>query len=155
MCIIIKPPWSRMNTSDFLSLLSLSRQSWLWWFRSFCFCCIPLCPAQLASLPIMKFFSLAFLLLSALLSPEFVNSRPTKPQRDGRIIRLPLKRLHNLERTDVHPLVVCDHFASDYSEAQMCRGSRYSCTSSTLIGMLSAETYAEQRRWVLIRFRCI
>ena len=55
----------------------------------------------------MKFSSLAFFLLSALLSPESVDARPTKSQRDGRIIRLPLKRLHNLERTDLHPLVVC------------------------------------------------
>src|ERR1700733_10232503 len=91
----------------------------------------------------MKSSSLAFFLLSALLSSQSVDARPTKSQRDARIIRLPLKRLHNLERTDVHPLVVCDHFVSDHLEAQICRNSRYSCTSNMLIGMLSAETYAE------------
>lgn len=58
----------------------------------------------------MKFdlSSLGYLVLAGLLSSEsFVEAAPTsKLRRDDGLVHLPLKRLHNLEGSSVHPQLV-------------------------------------------------
>lgn len=66
----------------------------------------------------MMFPSSGFLFFAALLSSESVNARPITSRRDDGVIHLPLKRLHNLERTDIRPHVVCDSFPFDLPDAQ-------------------------------------
>jgi hypothetical protein len=58
----------------------------------------------------MRFPSLGLFLFTTLLTSEPADARPTESRRGDGMIRLPLKRLHNLERGDIHPQIVCDYF---------------------------------------------